>query len=207
MKKAVGFLCLCLCIWLNTTAWAASDSDSAVQLQRIERYLNSINTFSASFSQVASDGSAADGVFYLSRPGKLRWEYRLPTPITIVLRGGVLAYYDPELDELSHIPADNVIASFLTQESISLSGNKQLGVAFETKKPHLILTIWKNDQISEGYLKLLFEDKENKIFLKELQLLDPIGVTSTIVFDDIVQNSKLQDSVFSIQRNNRFKRQ
>jgi outer membrane lipoprotein-sorting protein len=188
------------------TAHAAFTPQEVKDLRRVEQHLNQTKTFSASFSQTATDGSTANGNFYLERPGKLRWQYTPPNPVTIVLRDGMLAYYDAELDELSHIPIDNAVAGFLIQEKISLLESDALTVAIERKESYHIVTITNKETVSDGFLRLLFEDKDSALTMKELEYRDPIGVKTAIVFDNIKYNTALEDNVFSIERHKRFRR-
>src|SRR3546814_9698952 len=87
-----------------------SPEDRAV-VERFEAYLNSIDALEARFSQVDSQNKRATGKIYLSRPGKLRFEYDPPVPVLIVANGRFLIHYDRELKTASYInqrdtPAD-----------------------------------------------------------------------------------------------------
>ena len=60
---------------------------SDAELDRIERYLNSLQTLQSKFVQNNPDGSHAHGTLYLQRPGRMRFEYDPPTPIRLYANG------------------------------------------------------------------------------------------------------------------------
>src|SRR5581483_11319994 len=66
---------------------AAVTAEDRADMQRIEQYLNGIHTLSGRFQQFSQDGGTAGGAVYVSRPGRMRFEYDKPTPILIVADG------------------------------------------------------------------------------------------------------------------------
>jgi outer membrane lipoprotein-sorting protein len=53
------------------------------EVKAVEAYLNSIRTLKARFVQTAHDGTEAEGVFLLKRPGRMRFDYAPPPPAAI----------------------------------------------------------------------------------------------------------------------------
>jgi len=85
---------------------AALSAEEQADVARIEEYLNGISTLSSEYYQINPDGSVAQGMFYLSRPGKLRFEYVPPSPLLVVGDGVWLHYYDRELGQVNDYPID-----------------------------------------------------------------------------------------------------
>ena len=52
-----------------------------VDLKRVEDYLERLSTLKSRFLQTSSNGSVASGKLFISRPGKLRFEYDPPSSI------------------------------------------------------------------------------------------------------------------------------
>src|SRR3989337_727412 len=52
----------------------------------------------------------AEGTVYLNRPGKMRWEYRAPSPQQIVSDGRSLWVYTPELNQVNVGEAPRALA-------------------------------------------------------------------------------------------------
>ena len=57
------------------------------ELDAISAYLNGIVTLKGGFVQVSPNGEMSDGLFYLSKPGKLRFQYNPPVPTLVVSDG------------------------------------------------------------------------------------------------------------------------
>jgi uncharacterized protein YlzI (FlbEa/FlbD family) len=69
---------------------------------RVEDYLNKVRSLKAGFSQVAPDG-ALSGTFYLSRPGRMRFEYDPPTPLLTMADGTWIVVRDAETRHVDRI--------------------------------------------------------------------------------------------------------
>lgn len=167
-------------------------------LARIEKYLNSIKTIAAPFTQESSDGEQASGTFYLSRPGKLRWEYDPPTPILIIAKGSILTYYDSELNQVSHIGLDDSLSGFLTRKDINFKSTDIKILNFEKSNNRINVTISQKGKEEEGQLTLTFSD--NKISLQGMSIEDAIGKTTDISFITIVYDKPLGKKLFTLPK-------
>ncbi len=82
---------------------------------RIENRYGQLDDLRASFSQSAFNRSLgqtipAEGVVYLKKGGKMRWEYTAPTPQQIVSDGKSIWIYTPELNQVNVGEAPRVLA-------------------------------------------------------------------------------------------------
>jgi outer membrane lipoprotein-sorting protein len=69
---------------------ASNDQLSEAQLAVVKKlgdYFNSLTTMKGEFTQVSPKGNVSAGVFYISKPGKMRFEYAPPNPFVIVSDG------------------------------------------------------------------------------------------------------------------------
>ena len=78
-------------------AAAQAETPSDADLDRIERYLNNLQTIQSKFVQNTPDGSFALGKLYLQRPGRMRFEYDPPVPIRLFADGYFFIHVDLEL--------------------------------------------------------------------------------------------------------------
>jgi outer membrane lipoprotein-sorting protein len=167
-------------------------------LVKIENYLNSIKTAVAPFTQISDEDGKAEGTFYLSRPGKLRWEYNPPTPILIIAKGSLLSYYDSELNQVSHISLDENLSGFLTRENISFNSKDITILDFVKENGNIAITISQTDKQDEGKLTLKFS--ENNITLLGMSITDAIGKNTDIAFDTIIYDKPLDKKLFILPR-------
>jgi outer membrane lipoprotein-sorting protein len=134
-----------------------SQADLA-DIKRIEDYLNNITTLSAKFQQFSEKAGMAFGAIYLKRPGFLRVEYEPPSPMLIVSDSVSLHYYDPELDQISRVPADASPLWFLLKEHVELGGDVTV-TAFERGPGILRIGIRQTDDPDIGSVTLELGDK------------------------------------------------
>ncbi len=99
---------------------AKLSAEDKKDLKRIEIYLNNMKTLRAGFLQVSSNGSLATGKLFLSRPGKMRFEYDPPAPILMIADGVFLIYIDKELEQVTHLWLDNTLVGFLVKDTLIL---------------------------------------------------------------------------------------
>ena len=90
-------------------AWAATLDEVVARLEATYRETRDLK---AEFRQVAVNKAMnrttqGEGTVWLKRPGKMRWEFRTPTPQTIVSDGKSFWVYTPELNQvtISEAPA------------------------------------------------------------------------------------------------------
>ena len=87
-------------------------------IQKIENYLNSMKSIEATFVQMASNGSTAEGRLFIKKPNKIRMEYAEPTNVLIVGNGENIIYNDLDLDQVTHIDYDDIPASMILSDKI-----------------------------------------------------------------------------------------
>jgi outer membrane lipoprotein-sorting protein len=166
----------------------------AEDLKRLDEYLNALSTISADFTQVAPDGTLTSGKFYLKRPGQMRWQYEPPTPILMIANGGEIIFYDYELQQLSHIPVDSTIASFISRPKISLRDNSIEMVDFESQPGAIRVTIRQKGKPENGTLMLEFSDYPLQI--RNMVVTDAQNQVTTVSLNNAVFGHPLEKSLF-----------
>src|SRR5262245_53502021 len=105
------FLLSALALFLFGLAGPAEAAPSLDDVVRgLEGAYGQMNDLKADFSQSAYNKSLnqtipAQGTVYLKKGGKLRWEYKEPTPQEIVSDGKQLWVYTPMLNQVNVGPA------------------------------------------------------------------------------------------------------
>ena len=92
-------------------------------LARIETYLNGLRSLKANFMQVAPNGQISAGNAWLSRPGRMRFEYFPPSPILLVAGGGLLVFHDKQLKQTSNVFLTQTPLGILLADKVQLSGD------------------------------------------------------------------------------------
>jgi len=170
-----------------------AQAQQAQDIQRAENYLRALGTVKADFIQRADNGSQLSGVFYLKRPGKLRFEYNEVNDF-IVADGIFIYFYDSELGEQSNAPIGQTLADFLLRKDLSLT--KDLTVkAVENINPYQILTLSEKKDEGAGLVKLFFT--RTPYALEKWQIIDAAGLTTEISLTNMQRDIQLRPSLFA----------
>ncbi|TNE28950.1 MAG: outer membrane lipoprotein carrier protein LolA [Alphaproteobacteria bacterium] len=163
-------------------------------VSKIEKYLRELKTMKAHFTQTAPNGEKTSGVFYLQRPGKMRFEYDPPIEDFIVADGLFIYFYDAEMENQSSTAIGNSLADFILRENIRLSGDiKILGIEegmIEEKKT-LEVTLTQTADPGAGNLTLIF--RKDPMQLVSWVINDAQGLTTTVALWESHSNIHLPD--------------
>lgn len=160
---------------------------------RVEQYLNNIKTLQSRFIQTGHDGRQAQGVFSLSRPGKMRLTYDPPIKDFVVADGLFIFYWDGEMSQQSSAPIGSSLADVILRKEIKLSGD------VEVKEIHrlpgaLEATLAESDDPGKGSITLIFQDKP--LALIRWRIKDAQGLTTEVGLLDPKFGIKLDPDMF-----------
>ena len=178
-------------------------SNGALTATQIEAYLNHVTTMVAEFAQYTSKGEQSTGRFYLSRPGKLRWEYDPPVPLVIAVQGTKLTMLDKELDQLTFGDTEDHLAALLTKPNISLVKDVKI-VALTTNSGVTRITLVHPTKPETGKMTLVF--KANPLQLEGIEVEDVGGMITSVQFSAILMGGTIDKSLFVIRDPRIFKK-
>lgn len=180
--------------WFDPVASVrGAQAQEAEIANQVEAYLNSIETLSASFLQIAPEGDLATGTVLISRPGRMRIEYEPPVPVLIIADGTWLIYYDKELEQASYTLLGDSLAGFLLREKIRFSGDIELkGVTRE--KGVIRVTVTRREAPEAGMLTLVFS--ERPLQLRQWMVTDGSGEATRVALENPVVNGEIDPEAF-----------
>lgn len=182
-------------------ALAAPTTDAAAA-SRVEGFLDRLTSLRADFRQTVTDAHGrvlerAEGTMALARPGRFRWDYRVPEQL-IVSDGVTVWLYDIELEQVTVRPAGEALAG---TPAMLLAGEADLGDEFEITHAGLedglewsLLTPRRPDSDFRD-LRLGFQGTE----LRRMTLHDRLGQTTELELLNIVRNPRIDDHLFSFK--------
>src|SRR5471032_1413413 len=115
--------CLFAALVFTVSAGAPAQSQGQTGVPEIEAYINSIRTLQARFVQSNPNGGVVHGTLYVSRPGRMRFEYDAPSQLKIVADGSQVTLWDPPNRDFGQWPIGWTAASFLVKDPLKLSGD------------------------------------------------------------------------------------
>jgi outer membrane lipoprotein carrier protein len=198
IKRFSTLLFLLLFSTLSNAVEKSPDSNKAVY-----QYFSTLDSFHANFTQTVKDSDGEDiqqseGEVWIQRPGKFRWNYLSPYKQEVVANGVELWTYDPELEQATVKPIDQVLS---VTPAMLLSGARKLheiatihskGV-YQGQNWYQVLPLEIDETVDQ--VQLAFVDKQ----LFAIRVNDSFGNTTTIKFSNQKKNKMLPGNLFSIE--------
>jgi outer membrane lipoprotein carrier protein len=169
-------------------------------LQQFKAFMKDLHTLQAAFRQtiLRPDDEASYtsyGVFYLKRPGQLRWEYENPATQVIVADGKRIWLHDIELEQVSHrsqkaalegTPAQLLSGTAPVEDNFELQDlGEQEGLSWIELRP--------KDKETQ-FVKVLLALSDNQ--LQHMEMHDSFGQITRFFFYDMQRNPALSPELF-----------
>lgn len=180
---------------------AAAIGDQAAIIAKAERYLQNLKTGKARFLQTTGNGNQAIGTFYISRPGKLRFEYDPPVKDFVVADGYFIYFYDSQLKEQSNAPIGQTMADFLLRDNLRLSGDVRVTEVKQAGELIQISLVQSSDP-SAGKLTLGFTPEP--FALKKWRVTDSQSNITEVELFQLQTGVNLTKSLFVYSNPNRL---
>jgi outer membrane lipoprotein-sorting protein len=159
-----------------------SAADKA-DLKRVEDYFNTLTTVKSSFIQASSTGYIAQGMLWIKRPGRVRFEYAPPSPILITADGIWLTYQDNELEQTSRVPLATTAIGVIVDDTVKF--DEDLTVEAVIRENNVLrVTVSRDTLLEQGKVTLTFQDQP--FSLKQWVVQDAQGVEVKVALLDPV---------------------
>ena len=191
MKKFILYIFL-IFFFFNEKKIFSSDE---ILLKQIETYLNQFDNISSEFIQSSSIGSQETGEILISKPGKLRIEYKKDNKLLIIADGKWLHYFDTDLNEIKSIIIEKSPAWILLKKNINLKNDFNIK-KIEKKNGKIILTLVDKNFENIEKIKLIFS--ANPIELKKWIITDNQEVETTVGLLNIKRKKKFNPKTFKL---------
>jgi outer membrane lipoprotein-sorting protein len=171
-------------------------SDQDIEdLDRLSAWLNGLTTLSADFIQVSASGNVAQGTFYLSRPGRLRFEYRPPSPTLIVATGGRLYIKNNRLGTVDRYFVVDTPLGLLLADKIDLKRNPAV-LSVDRLPDALVLHARSSTNRRQDNIVISFSSQP--LGLKQWTVKDAQGGTTSVALSQVRTGVSLPESLFEV---------
>ena len=158
-------------------------------LANINAYFNSFSLMEGQFIQFGPSGEQSEGVFFLSRPGKIRFHYQPPSRLDVISDGSSVAIKDGKTNTQDLYPLSKTPLRYLLGKRIDLTSSSIVS-AIKEEQDLIALVILEKTAFVEGKLTLIFDKKT--FALRRWVVTDAQGLnTSVDIFN--VTTGKAQD--------------
>ena len=169
--------------------------DPGVAMVGINEYLNSVDTLRARFTQVSPNGSLISGLLSMDRPGRLRFEYDDPSPITVIADGTTVAVEDAALETIDRAPIRATPLYWLLADEIDLGADADV-IDIVREFGFVYVTLRDPNEEMQGSVQFVFE--EPTYILREWFVTDALGKMTRVIIQDQEVGIELSPRLFVI---------
>ncbi len=164
-------------------------------LAEISNSLNAFRTMEGQFIQFGPHGEQSEGVFYISRPGKIRFHYRPPVKLDVISDGHNVAVRDNRAMTQDYYPLSKTPLRYLLADQIDLTSDKLVSEVRE--EPDLLaVVIVERSAFSEGKITLVFDRKTHD--LKQWIITDAQGLNTSVAIYNVTTGKAPDPGLFKI---------
>lgn len=164
------------------------------QAQQIANHFSSVKTMAGEFVQFGPRGEQTGGKFFISRPGKIRFDYEAPSSYRVVSDGTSVVIDNRKLNTSDLYPLSKTPLKLLLDERIDLSGGRVTDVKEE---PDLTtIQIADRQVFGNSRIKMMFDP--NNYELRQWTITDAQGKDTTVMIFNVQQGVNLDPGMFTI---------
>jgi outer membrane lipoprotein-sorting protein len=169
-------------------------------IEKVDTYLSGTQTLSGNFVQIGPDGGRTKGEFYISKPGKVRFEYDEPSPIELIADGQSVVVRDRKLATQDVYPLSQTPLRFLLSNHVDLTKDTNLVAVYADDVFITVVVEEKNGIVGTSRLMIMFSAKDMQ--LKQWTVTDPQGYDTTVAVYNLDTSTKPDPSLFKIDYTN-----
>lgn len=181
----------------QAVAGVTLDAKQLAAVQSVSSYFNAFQNLKGNFVQTNAEKKRERGKFYVKRPGKLRFDYALPSKQLIVSDGQQLAIQDWDLGTDDRIGLDQTPFRILLRKDVDLLRDARI-LDVQEADDLVILTVQDKSPDAPGKIKL-FLSKSPQLELKEWVMSDAQGHDTRVEVSGLVTSEDIEAERFKIQ--------
>ena len=200
--------CVATCIGLALMPVAASgeerpadgitlDAHQKEIVDKVSSYFTGIHTMQGSFLQTSSDNRRMKGKFYLSRPGRFRFDYARPSRQIVVSDGQNLAVQDLDLNNEDRVPLNQTPFRLLLSSDVDLVRDAEI-MEVQQSDDLIVVALQDKDPNAGGQIKLFLATKP-ELQLKEWVTKDAEGIETRVEISDLAKGVEFEADLFKIK--------
>jgi outer membrane lipoprotein-sorting protein len=200
MTKLLRMIVLALAIFAVPQAFAGTKfaaisltAEQQQSVQKISAFINSFQSLKSNFTQISPRGQASQGVLFISKPGKLRFDYAAPNPLLIVSDGKWLTIKNRVKEKGDQFPLSATPLRLVVAPKIDLLAETNV-VAFESKDGITSVSLADRKDSLGGYIILIFDEQRNQ--LQQWVIVDGKGRRTTVQLANIEIGGKFDPKLF-----------
>lgn len=169
-------------------------------VERVNAYFNGIAGMTADFTQIGPDGRRWEGKLHLLRPGKMRFEYKPPSPLEIVSDGRSVAVRDRKANTQDLYFVGQTPLKFLLRDKIDVARDSK--VVSLTQQGNDAVLVIEDRQTVGGTSRIRLTFNNADMSLKQWIVTDPQGYDTRVQLANVDLTKRPDARLFVIQEGN-----
>jgi len=181
---------------LSTQAIARADKKDFKAIEKISKHFSSVPSMVGEFIQFGPNGEQTGGKFYLKRPGRIRFDYAKPSPITVKADGKTVGINNRKLKTWDFFPLKKTPLRLLLASKIDINDKSIKSVKQE---PDLTTVVLGNKSVfGNSKITLMFDPKSYE--LRQWTITDNQGKDTSVMIFNVKRNVKLSQKLFRMNQ-------
>ena len=176
---------------------AQMTQDDVNALQQLNTYLNNIRGMKGEFTQTSPRGQVANGVFYISKPGKMRFEYAPPSPLLVVSDGSWVTVKNTKRKRDDQYPLSTTPLKLVLADQVNLFEQAVI-LNVEHRENLSAITMQEKGQLVAGQLTMVFDRNSNE--LVQWIIIDGKGQRTSVQLSNIDNTADPNPNLFVVKQ-------
>ena len=165
-------------------------------INKISAYMNSFMTLQGEFTQISPKGNVSKGVMFISKPGKLRFEYAPPNPFLLVSDGKWVTLKNRAKEKGDQFPLSATPLRLVVSQKIDLLQEANI-LGFEQADGIDSVLLEDRDGTLGGQLVLIFDETLNQ--LQQWIIIDGKGRRTTVSLANLESGVQIDPKLFVVK--------
>jgi outer membrane lipoprotein-sorting protein len=173
-------------------------SEQADTINRISEFMNSFETLQGDFTQISPQGNVSKGKMFISKPGKMRFDYAAPNPFLIVSDGKWVTLKNRAKEKGDQFPLSATPLRFVVSPQVDLLRETNI-LDFESGDGVSAVTLEDKKGSVSGHITLVFDEKQNQ--LQQWIITDGKGRRTTVTLERLKMGVDMDPKLFVVKIN------
>lgn len=196
-RSFVGMAALVLAGGPSLLVPRPASAQASATAQRIADHFSSVKTMMGEFVQFGPRGEQTGGKFYISRPGKIRFNYEDPSPMRVIADGRSVVIGNRKMKTWDLYPLSKTPLKLLLGNRIDLSAKMVRGVKEEADLTTIVLG--DRNMFGSSTITMMFDPKTYD--LRQWTIRDAQGKDTSVMIFNVRTGVQLDQKIFAIPYN------
>jgi outer membrane lipoprotein-sorting protein len=196
-------LAVAAALLLAAAAPAQPSQSDRETVEALSAHFAAVPTMTGEFLQFGPNGDQTAGVFYISRPGKIRFNYEKPAALEVISNGKTVAVHNRRLKTWDFYPLDKTPLNLLLADKVQFDDKTIRNVVNE---PDLTTVVMAGDKVLGNTLLTLMFDPES-FDLRQWTIRDAKGAETSVMIFNVQKNVEISEKFFEFDEREIRRRQ